>query len=151
TLDFTYTFSKSIDMGSDAERAVTSYGAIQNVWDPRQSRGVSDFDTRHLISADWVYALPFGKGKALLASSGKLGNAIWGGWQWAGLGRWSGGLPFSVIEPGWTTNWELQAYAVTTAKVKTHDHMEDGGIQVFADDQTIQNGVFTGSPMRLPY
>jgi len=151
TLDFTYTFSKSIDMGSDAERSVTSYGAIQNVWEPKLSRGVSDFDTRHLISADWVYALPFGKGKSLLATSGKLGNAIWGGWQWAGLGRWSSGLPLSVIEPGWTTNWELQAYAVTTAKVKTHNHMEDGGEQLFADDQSIQNGVFTGSPIRLPY
>ncbi len=39
TLDFSYTFSKSIDMGSDAERSQTSYGAIQNVWNPSsQSR-----------------------------------------------------------------------------------------------------------------
>ena len=151
TVDFSYTLSKSIDMGSDAERAVTSYGAIQNVWNPRLSRGVSDFDTRHLISGDWVYALPFGTGKALLSNSGKLGNAVWGGWEWAGLGRWSSGLPFSVIEPGWTTNWELQAYAVTTGKVETHKHMENGSPQVFANDQAIQNGVYTGSPMRLPY
>ncbi len=33
TLDFSYTWSRSIDMGSDAERATTSYGSIQNVWD----------------------------------------------------------------------------------------------------------------------
>ncbi|HKD60558.1 MAG TPA: TonB-dependent receptor [Terracidiphilus sp.] len=151
TLDFSYTFSRSIDMGSDAERSATSYGAIQNVWSPKLSRGVSDFDAQHLITADWVYALPFGTGKALLGNSGKLGNAIWGDWQWAGLGRWSSGLPFSVIEPGWTTNWELQAYAVTTAPVKTHKHMEGGLPQVFADDQAIQGGVMTGSPMRLPY
>jgi hypothetical protein len=150
-IDFSYTLSKSFDMGSDAERAVTSYGAIQDVWRPRLSRGISDFDTRHLISADWVYALPIGTGKALLGSSGKLGNAIWGGWQWAGLGRWSSGLPFSLIEPGWTTNWELQAYGVTTAKVTTHKHMEGGAEQVFSNDQAIQAGVMTGSPIRLPY
>jgi hypothetical protein len=87
----------------------------------------------------------------LLANSGKVGNAIWGGWQWAGLGRWSGGLPFSVIEPGWTTNWENQAFAVNTAHVKTHKHFDGGVPQVFADVKSISEGVTTGSPMRLPY
>jgi Carboxypeptidase regulatory-like domain len=152
TVDLSYTWSRSIDMGSDAERAATSYGAIQNVWTPSLSRGLSDFNTTHLISGDWSYALPFGTGKALLSNSGKLGNAIWGGWQWAGLGRVSSGLPFSVIEPGWTTNWELQAYAVNTQPVKTHKHIMEGGLpQVFADDQALQEGVTVGSPMRLPY
>jgi len=150
-LDFSYTYSRSIDMGSDAERAATSYGAIQNVWTPSLSRGLSDFDTKHLISVDWNYAMPFGKGKMLLANSGKVGDAIWGDWQWAGLGRWSSGLPFSVLEPGWTTNWELQAFGVTTAPVKIHKHIENTLPQVFADDQAIQTGVQTGSPIRLPY
>ena len=150
-LDFSYTYSRSIDMGSDAERAATSYGAIQNVWTPSLSRGLSDFDTKHLISVDWNYALPFGTGKMLLASSGKIGDAIWGDWQLAGLGRWSSGLPFSVLEPGWTTNWELQAYGVTTAPVKIHKHIEATLPQVFADDQAIQTGVPNGSPIRLPY
>ncbi len=150
-LDFTYTYSKSVDMGSDAERAATSYGAIQNVWNPALSRGLSDFDTTHLITVDWSYALPFGTGKALLGGSNKVGNALWGGWQWAGLGRWASGLPFSVIEPGWTTNWELQAFAVNTAPVKLHKHIEGGLPQAFADDNAISEGVATGSPMRLPY
>jgi hypothetical protein len=150
-MDFSYTYSRSIDMGSDAERATTSYGAIQNVWNPALSRGLSDFDTKHLISADWNYALPVGRGKMLLAQSGRVGDAILGGWQLAGLGRWSSGLPFGVLEPGWTTNWELQAFGVTTAPVKVHKHIENTLPQVFADDQGIQNGVQTGSPIRLPY
>ncbi len=151
TTDFSYTFSKSIDMGSDAERSATSYGAIQNVWKPVLSRGLSDFDTKHLITADWSYALPFGTGKAFLSGTGKVGNAIWGGWQWAGLGRWTSGLPFGVGEPGWTTNWELQAWAVPTQKIKVRKHMEDGVLQVFDDVNAISNGMVTGSPMRLPY
>ena len=151
TLDVSYTLSHSIDMGSDAERASTSYGSIQNVWNPRLSLGTSDFDTRHLISADWVYALPFGTGKSLMSNSSRMGNAIWGGWQWAGVGRWSSGLPFGVIEPGWTTNWETQAFAVVTGPVKIHKHMKDGSLQIFENDDEIQNGVYTGSPMRLPY
>ncbi len=152
TTDFSYTYSRSIDMGSDAERSATSYGAIQNVWDPSLSRGVSDFDTTHLITVDWVYALPLGTGKALLGNSGRAGNAIWGGWQWAGLGRWTSGLPFALLEPGWTTNWELQAWAVPTTHVKVHKHIENHLPQVFADDaNAINNGVSSGAPVRLPY
>lgn len=151
TTDLSYTYSRSIDMGSDAERSQTSYGAIQNVWDPSLSRGLSDFDTKHLVTADWAYALPFGTGKALLANSSKVGNSIWGGWQWAGLGRWTSGLPFALIEPGWTTNWELQAWAVKTQPVAMHKHIEGGLPQVFANDQAIQNGIYTGNPIRLPY
>jgi hypothetical protein len=79
TVDFSYTWSRSIDMGSDAERTTTSYGGIQNSWNPSLSRGLSDFNTTHLISADWNYVLPFGTGKPLLSNSGKVGNAIWGG------------------------------------------------------------------------
>jgi len=151
TVDFSYTYARSIDMGSDSERTTTSYGGIQNSWNPALSRGLSDFDTKHLISADWSYELPFGSGKMLLSNSGKVGNAIWGGWQWAGLGRWSSGLPFGVIEPGWTTNWETQAFAVNTQAVKTHRHVEGGAPQVFADVSAISEGVTTGTPMRLPY
>lgn len=151
TLDFSYTWSKSIDMGSDAERSQSTYGSIQNSWNPRLSRGISDFDTKHLVTVDWSYALPLGKGKALLASSNKLGEALWGGWQWAGLGRWTSGLPFGIIEPGWTTNWEFQAWAVPTTAVKMNKHVEGGLPQVFADDVGIQNGVANGSPIRLPY
>jgi hypothetical protein len=151
SMDFSYTLSRSIDQGSDAERSNTSYGGIQNSWNPRLSRGLSDFDTRHLVTVDWAYGLPLGQGKALLANSGKLGNAIWGGWQWAGLGRWTSGLPFGLIEPGWTTDWEDQAWAVNTAPVKVHKHMQDGLPQVFADPQAISEGVTSGSPVRLPY
>ena len=151
TMDFSYTYSKSIDMGSDAERSRTSYSGIQNSWNPALSRGLSDFDTTHLITADWSYAMPFGHGKSLLANSGKLGEAIWGGWLWSGLGRWTSGLPFSVIEPGWTTNWEDQAFAVNTAPVHVHKHIKNGLPQVFADDSAISEGVVKGSPMRLPY
>lgn len=151
SMDFSYTLSRSIDQGSDAERSNTSYGAIQNVWNPALSRGLSDFDTKHLITVDWAYRLPFGQGKALASSSNGLGEAIWGGWQWAGLGRWTSGLPFGLIEPGWTTNWELQAWAVTTAPVKVHKNIKNGLPQVFADPDAISEGVITGSPVRLPY
>jgi hypothetical protein len=122
-LAIAFTLSKSIDMGSDAERASEassngSFSAILNSWKPALNRGVSDFDTRHLITLDWVYQAPFGRGKAFFASANRLLDAVVGGWQWSGLTRWTSGLPFSVIEPGWSTNWHIASYGVRTGTVK---------------------------------
>jgi hypothetical protein len=146
-------------MGSGAERSnwesTDSFGgsAIQNSWNPKLNKGVSDFDTRHLITVDWVYALPVGTGKAVLGNANRLVDALMGGWQLSGLSRWASGLPFSVFEPGYTTNWQLGGAGVVTAPVKIHRHIVNGIPQVFAGDSAtaINNGVMTGSPIRLPY
>ena len=64
--DFNYTYSKSIDISSDAER-IDAYsglgGQVINSWDPNALRAVSDFDTTHQFNANWVVELPFGRGK----------------------------------------------------------------------------------------
>ena len=75
-MDFSYTLSKSIDMGSDTERSnefagttasnTGAFSEILNTWKPDLNRGPSDFDTRHLVTVDAVYLLPFGRGKMLL-------------------------------------------------------------------------------------
>lgn len=158
--DFNYTFSKSIDMGSDAERSSAessnmAFSEILNTWHPERNRAVSDFDTRHLISWNWVYQLPFGRGQKILGSSNRLVNALVGGWQMAGLGRWSSALPFSVFEPGWTTDWEFSSYGVRNSKsgAKVHKHFDSNGSpQVFADAKFINDGVKSADgPIRLPY
>ncbi len=80
-LDLSYTLSNSIDLGSDTERTNelynqvgvfqqgSSFSTIINSFSPQLNRGVSDFDTRHLISGDWVYQLPFGQGQAFCGRS----------------------------------------------------------------------------------
>ncbi len=62
-LDVSYTYSRSIDMGSDTERATefngqSNFSDILNTWKPYLNRGASDFDTKHLVTVDWVYQLP---------------------------------------------------------------------------------------------
>ena len=117
--DLNYTFSKSIDVGSNAERINQFEGGgfasqIINSWSPNQLRAVSDFDTRHQINTNWVYELPVGRGRAYGAGMSRWVDAIVGGWQLSGLLRWSSGLPFT-IGPGlgfWATNWELTSSAV---------------------------------------
>ena len=99
--DFSYTLSKSIDMGSDAERASEisangSFSDIINTWNPSLNRAVSDFDTKHLITFDWVYQLPFGHGQKFANSTNRFVDEVIGGWQWTGVNRWTSGLPFGV-------------------------------------------------------
>src|SRR5438552_4354985 len=91
--DLNYTFSKSIDVGSNAERINQFEGGgfasqIINSWFPKQLRSVSDFDTTHAINANWIYELPFGQGKQFGSGMGKIANALIGGWTISGLWRW---------------------------------------------------------------
>lgn len=159
TTDINYTLSKSLDMGSGAERSnenstdAFAGSAIQNSWNPKLNKGVSDFDTRHLITIDWVYALPVGRGKYVLGGANRIVDGVLGDWQWSGLSRWASGLPFSVYEPGYSTNWEQGGMGVVTAPVKVKRHIVGGIPQVFAGDtaSAINNGVNNGTPIRLPY
>jgi hypothetical protein len=161
TMNFSYTLSKSIDFGSDTERSnefgtnatnTGSFSEILNTWKPYLNRGVSDFDTRHLITADLVYTLPFGRGKAFAGGANAMADAIIGGWQLSGINRWSSGLPFSLTEPGWTTDWQIESFGVVTQPVKMRRHFDqNGNPQFFDDPDAINNGIATGGPIRLPY
>jgi hypothetical protein len=145
-VDLSYVFSKSLDMGSDAERMVynTGFSAIFNSYNPKLNKAVSDFDTASKITANWVYVLPVGRGQHFGGNINRWSNALLGGWQWSGLYRWTSGLPFGIFAPAWGTNYELQSYMVKTGPVMTHKHIESNGApQVFADPNNLA--------LRLPY
>jgi hypothetical protein len=159
-MDLNYTFSKSTDWGSDAERTsefpngtAGAASSIINTWKPYLNRAVSDFDTASLITADWVYQLPIGKGKAFLGTANPLVQALVGGWQSSGIFRMTSGLPFSFFEPGWTTNWQQEGYGVVTdPTVHAHKSRDSSGnIQYFANSNAINAGVYNGTPVRIPY
>jgi hypothetical protein len=113
--DVNYTYSHSLDMGSDAERIGSLGGPgdqIYNAWNPRLQRATSTFDTTHQINSNWVYELPFGRGRAFGGGSGRLANAILGGWDLSGVLRWTSGFPVSVGNgAAWATNWDLSGFA----------------------------------------
>ena len=155
--DVSYSLSKSIDLGSDSEgRSFWGSGStlavIVNSFNPGLNKGVSEFDTRHLITGDYLVQMPFGRGKMIAGGSNALLDAIIGGWQLAGSTHWSSGLPFSLYDPGWNTNWEESSYAVQTAPVKMNRHIDGSTyMQAFEDGDAISNGGYNGSPVRLSY
>ncbi len=119
TWDFNYTFSKSIDVGSNAERVSPSPGnslgfwdEIINSWSANQLRGPSDFDATHQINSNWLWDLPLGQRKRFGSGTGRPGNALLGGWQLAGLFRWTTGYPYGAHNGlAFTTNWQNSGFA----------------------------------------
>jgi hypothetical protein len=77
-----YTWSKSIDTASSGYGSSENI-SLQNPYDPNGSRSVSGFDVPHVFSTAVVYELPFGRGRAWLAS-GPL-SRITGNWQFNGI------------------------------------------------------------------
>lgn len=128
--DFNYTFSKSIDLSSDANRISAEGGLggqIINPWNPQALRAVSDFDTPHQFNANWIWELPFGKDRWIGKDSHGWVEAIIGGWQLTGLARWTSGFPVGVSNGAqWPTNWQLSGYATQIAPVTTNGAVKNG-------------------------
>ena len=112
-IGFNWTWSHSFDLGSTTENnADATRGIIINPYNRSQMRASSDFDQRHNINANYVYNLPIGKGQHFLSGIGRAGNLILGGWQLAGIYRWTTGLNTSVgHNRTWPTNYNITGFA----------------------------------------
>jgi outer membrane receptor protein involved in Fe transport len=85
-----YTWSKSIDYNSLS--SPPTIVTVQNSYDLRADRGLSDFDARHRLVASAIYELPF------------TGNRIKEGWQFAVIIQSQSGNPVNVITTNSTVN-----------------------------------------------
>jgi len=90
-----YTNSKLISDASDnTQQLGGSWNATQGVISPYEksrARSLSSDDVPQIISAAFVYDLPFGKGKRFLTNG--FANAIVGGWQVSPIIHWNSGTP----------------------------------------------------------
>jgi hypothetical protein len=80
-----YTLSKSSDNASNYRDIVPDAYNTSNMWGP------SEFDTRHVVVINYVYTLPFFKGR-----SDTMGNLL-GGWQISGVNQFQTGTPCGVF------------------------------------------------------
>jgi Carboxypeptidase regulatory-like domain len=161
--DLNYTYSKSIDIGSNAERINEFAGfgfasQVINSWAPSQLRAVSDFDMKHQFNSNWVYEFPLGRGRRFGSSMNKFAEAVFGGWGLSGIFHWTSGLPFTMGSgAGWSTNWQLQGAAVELRPVpKVGVHRDSGGNpNMFQDPSSVGanpgNCPSGGCYFRFPY
>ena len=156
--DFNYTFGKSIDIGSNAERINQFEGSgfasqVINSWSPGQLRGLSDFDTKHQINSNWVYELPLGRGRRFGSGMGRVVDAVLGGWGFSGIFHWTSGLPFTMGSgAGWSTNWELQGSAVQVANPgRVGVYLQPAGSPSPTMWKDVSNSGQAHSAFRYPY
>jgi Carboxypeptidase regulatory-like domain/TonB-dependent Receptor Plug Domain len=93
----TYTFSKTIDNGSEATAVGTgdiNIFPVPQVGGDDYARGLSRFDTRHRLTLNGSYQLPWFKNR-----EGVVG-AVLGGWQLSTVFKLSSGTPFTVVDTG---------------------------------------------------
>ena len=76
-----YTFSKSIDYNSQSSQGVT----VQDSFNLRGDRGLSDFDARHRFVVNGIYELPFDR------------NQLVGGWQLSFITQSQSGNPVTLL------------------------------------------------------
>jgi hypothetical protein len=111
-IGFSYTLSKSIDdMSIDPVGASTGGGlSTSNSRTPtdvhnfRLDRARSDFDDRHVIVANLVYELPFGRGKQWGSSWPGFLDRILGGWGTTGIFNFQSGEPYTLYAGNFTSN-----------------------------------------------
>jgi hypothetical protein len=96
-----YTFSKTTDngvglIGSLGDSRSGGRSGYVNPFNLNADRSISSLDIPHLLSADAIIDLPFGKGQRYLNSPG-MSDKIVGGWQLNIIQTARSGFPFSVI------------------------------------------------------
>jgi hypothetical protein len=88
-----YTYQKGItDFDGDANELLndTRPSSIRN---PRYTS--QEYVPHHQFSANWIYELPVGQGKAWDPQNG-FGRGVLGGWQFGGIINWRSGRPLSI-------------------------------------------------------
>jgi len=113
--DINYTFSKSMDDVSGLQTD-GSYGGqfLLNPLRQRDQYSLSDFDSKHVVNANFLFDLPFGRGRALFSDINRWVDGFIGGWSLRGIYRWNTGQPFSppFDQAQWATNWNVQSNGV---------------------------------------
>src|SRR5262249_50058761 len=90
-----YTYSKVIDDASSLGGGGGSGTVAQNAFDLDAERSVSNIDQTHSFVGDYLWQLPFGKGRPWLAGDGFM-NRWFGDWQMNGTWTIASGLPFTA-------------------------------------------------------
>ncbi|MBD0370153.1 MAG: TonB-dependent receptor [Pyrinomonadaceae bacterium] len=139
--DFNYTLSHAIDNQSSIANTVFG-GLVCDIRNLRVCRGNSDFDIRHLVNANFIYELPFGKGRMFASdASGVLENIV-GGWTVTGIFTARSGLPFNLTTSSFPVGFVFNSPAVITGANPTDligqiNTTGSGQVQFFQNPTTI--------------
>ncbi|HZD77305.1 MAG TPA: TonB-dependent receptor [Acidobacteriaceae bacterium] len=91
-----YTWEKTLTDSDSALPAFATFsgaGSVQNPYNLKGEKAVSNQDIPHTLVVSYIYELPLGKGKKFLNTNHKAVNAAVGGWQIGAVQRYQSGQP----------------------------------------------------------
>jgi len=141
--DVNYTYSHSIDnMSAAANNAFGGGSGAGGILCDANNLGVcrasSDFDTTHNLTADWIYDLPVGRGRAFGTGMPRWEDEIIGGWQISGLASWRTGFAFTTVANSFPISFANNVPAVFNgdrSALHTNPHLDrnTGEVQLFSN------------------
>jgi hypothetical protein len=147
--DLNYTWSHSIDNVSVPAITVAfgGYGFICDQLRQRECRGNSDFDAAQYFNGNFIYDLPFGKGKMIASRAPRWLNEIVGGWTVSGLPNWHSGNPYFASSLAFVAGYSNNAPAILVgppSDVKIHLNGGKGNPLYGYANPTQANADYTG-------
>ena len=143
--DVNYTWSHSIDNVSLIANsgAAGGYGFVCDVLRPRLCRGNSDFDATHNITSDFLYQLPFGRGRAFGTHLPLIVEELAGGWSVSGIVQYQSGTAFSAVTSAFVPGYSNNSPAIfngNNGALRRQVHKKaDGTVSLFADANAAVN------------
>ena len=148
--DLNYTWSHSIDNLSLPANSIAGsggYGFVCDIARPRVCRGNSDFDVTNELNGNFIYDLPFGRGKAIGTSVPRLLDEAIGGWKISGLPTWHTGNAYQAFSNAYVAGFANNAPATligSIANLKTHINGGKGAALFAFSDPTAALNSYTG-------
>jgi hypothetical protein len=130
--DLNYTWAHSIDNVSAYANQIAygGYGFICDVLRPRECRGNSDFDVANYISGNFIYSLPFGRGKSFAPNASRWLDEAIGGWEVSGIPSWHTGNAYFATANAFVAGYANDAPAILVGPIgdlKAHVTGGEGG------------------------
>ncbi len=149
TMDFNYTFSKSIDNASGLETSgVYAAAFILNPLRPNDNKALSGFDIKHIINSSVLWEIPVGRSRTFLNSVNPFINGLVGGWQLTSIFRWNSGLPLGAPFDAevWATNWNVQSNGTRIRSLQASSTKKGTNPNLFSDPQSAYRGFRNARP-----
>jgi Carboxypeptidase regulatory-like domain len=147
--DLNYTWSHSIDNVSLIANAVAfgGYGFICDDLRPRECRGNSDFDVTHYFNGNFIYDLPFGRGRSFASNAPRWLDEAIGGWSVSGLPSVHSGNAYFMASNAFVAGYANDAPGILVGPVSDLKSHINGGkgqpLYAFANPSTA-NADYTG-------
>jgi hypothetical protein len=142
-----YTFSKAITNAPQFRNAGGAGGSEnsppQNSYNLAAERGLASFDVRQRWVNSFVWDLPFGAGRRMLAQG--LLSRIAGGWQVAGILQMQSGFPFTI-----NLNGDTAGIGGGTGGILVRPNAVPGATYKLADDQRSTARYFNTAAFSMP-